>query len=163
MSDVGLFSIFRISQRALNTQMRKLKVISENIANAEKSPSPTGEVYKRKVVVDQSASRENRPNFDRQLNLSLRRLHGQHLSGCRERTSVTPKYSNDPIQVREIDGNKLLYNPTHPLADASGYVKMPNVNVVEEMIDLMSASRAYDANISVMDAVKNLAKHSMKI
>ena len=63
----------------------------------------------------------------------------------------------------ELDGEKLIYDPRHPMADNDGYIRMPNVNMVEEMVDMITASRAYEANVNVMSAVKNMAKKAMDI
>ena len=66
-------------------------------------------------------------------------------------------------KIVEVKGEKLVYNPGHPRADENGYVRMPNVNVVEEMVDLISSSRAYEANATVLDAAKKMAKNALNI
>ena len=71
------------------------------------------------------------------------------------------------VQVEQIyereDGVKTIYDPSHPDADEDGFVKMPNVNVVNEMVDMMMASRAYEANVASVEAAKSMISHAMKI
>ena len=71
--------------------------------------------------------------------------------------------SPDQYKVIEEKGEKLQFDPNHPQADENGYVKMPDINMVEEMVDLISASRTYEANVTVINAAKQMAKRALEI
>jgi len=163
MSNDGMFTIFRISQRGLNKQMKKLKITAENIANADKTAGPDGKIYNRKTVAEKIIDEDGPRQFGSQLNLQMKRPGRRHLSHTDNKKAYQTDQEKDNLEVLEIDEPKLVYNPGHPLADANGYVRVSNVNMVEEMVNMMSASRAYDANLSAIDAAKNMAEKAMKI
>jgi len=140
-----------------------MEAISENIANAEKVADRSGKVYRRKTVVESGGTTPTPPRFGDDMMLELRRTRPEHLSPV-ERDSGAVDYATEgEIKVVEINGERLVYSPTHPRADADGFVKMPDINVVEEMVDLITATRAYEANISVISATKLLARRAMSI
>jgi flagellar basal-body rod protein FlgC len=163
MSNDGMFTIFRISQRGLGKQMKKLKVTAENIANADKTAGPDGKIYNRKVVAEKLIDEDGPSQFGSQLNLQMKRSGSRHLTHSDNNRVYQAEQDKDNLEVMEIDEPKLVYNPGHPLADENGYVRVSNVNMVEEMVNMMSASRAYDANLSAIDAAKNMAEKAMKI
>jgi len=164
MSDTGVFTILRISQGGLDRQIKKLEVISENIANAEKAAGSDGKTYQRKIIVDKNQNGKKSTEFGQQLNMHLKRSSNKHLQNSNSPSlSPSKSYKRNHLEVVEVDGARLIFNPNHPLADENGYVRMSNVNIIEEMIDMMAASRAYDANLNVMDAAKNIAKKSLEI
>lgn len=163
MSNNGMFTIFRISQSGLNRQMKKLEVTAENIANADKAAGPNGEVYKRQTVVDKTIDANAPAQFGKQLNLQLKRSTGRHLPHKKQNRTNIVDQNKENLEIHEDETPKLVYNPGHPLADENGYVRVSNVNMVEEMANMMSASRAYDANLSAIDAAKNMAEKAMKI
>ncbi|MET3117529.1 flagellar basal-body rod protein FlgC [Undibacterium sp. GrIS 1.8] len=125
---MSLFNIFNVAGSAMSAQAQRLNVVSSNLANADSVTSSNGQPYKAKQVVFSAVP-----------------------SGDATATSV---------KVKEVveDGNppKLMYDPKHPLADEKGYVAMPNVNVVEEMVNMISASRSYQTNVDTMNAAKTL-------
>ena len=87
-----------------------------------------------------------------------------HLTESRYEDHAKAKGSYDEnYQIVEFEGDKLIYDPRHPMADKNGYIRLPNVNMVEEMVDLIQASRAYEANVSMMTAIKNMANKAMEI
>jgi len=158
----GIFSALRTSVRGLSTEMKKMNTISENIANASRTPDKTGKVYKRKIVVENPV--RNKTNFSNRLKSSLRRSNTVHFTESRYSDRANKKGAyEDHYKIVELDGEKLIYDPRHPMADDDGYIRMPNVNMVEEMVDMITASRAYEANVNVMTAVKNMAKKAMDI
>lgn len=163
MSNDGMFTIFRISQRGLNRQMKKLEVTAENIANANKAAGPDGEIYKRKVVADEIIEADPPREFGKHLNLQMKRGNRKHLSHSDNVKTRLPSKGDNEARILEVEEPKLVFNPGHPLADDNGYVRVSNVNMVEEMVDMMSASRAYDANLSAIEAAKNMANKAMKI
>ncbi len=161
----GIFSTFKTTLTGLSTQMKRMEVIAENIANAEKLPDEKGNVYHRKTVVDTNRSGKSGYRFGDQMSLKLRSSRTGHLGSETGSTGVAtakPDYST-AFKVVEVKGEKLIYNPGHPRADEKGYVRMPNVNTVEEMVEMIAASRSYEANISVLNASKQMAKKAMEI
>ena len=159
----GIFAALRTTVRGLSTEMKRMNAISENIANADRTPDKNGKVYKRKIVVENPAV-GGKTNFSSRLKSSMRRSKGMHLTESRYEDHAKAKGSyEENFQIVELEGEKLIYDPRHPMADRNGYIRMPNVNMVEEMVDMITASRAYEANVSVMTAVKNMAKKAMEI
>ena len=132
---MSLFSIFNVAGSAMNAQSQRLNVVSSNIANADSTTSSTGQPYRAKQVV-----------------FSAQDMGGAAASGVKV----------DQV-VEDQTAPRLVYDPKHPLADAKGYVAMPNVNVIEEMVNMMSASRSYQSNVDTMNAAKSLLLKTLSI
>lgn len=143
---MDFFSSINVSSSALSAERTRLNLISSNLANAGATRTPEGGPYKRKDAVFAATPVENRFN---------RALDGATARQVRQ------------VQVQDIveDQNppRLQYEPGHPDADAQGYVAMPNVNVVEEMTDMISATRVYEANITAVQAAKSMAMKTLEI
>ncbi|MFM9277323.1 flagellar basal body rod protein FlgC [Paenibacillus jiagnxiensis] len=141
---------FSISSSALTAQRLRMDVISSNIANAETTRAQVvnGQAvpYRRKMVVLEP----NRPRFSDMLNAQMN--GGTTASG---------------VKVAEIQEDtsplKPVYNPEHPDADANGYVYMPNVDIAKEMVDMISASRSYEANVTALNASKAMISKALEI
>jgi len=160
----GLFTALRTSMSGLSNQVKRMDAISENIANAEKAPDKSGRVYQRKIVVPDKKTGALPGKFRNMMDLKLRRtLPGHIKSGTISGPLSSDNHNAEPVKIIQQKGFKMVFNPSHPRADANGYVKMPNVNSVEEMVDLISTSRTYEANVSVMTAAKQMAKRTMEI
>ncbi len=161
----GIFTAIKWTLSGLNNQVKKMDVIAENIANADRAADKTGKVYYRKVVVQKGNKRIRHPEFLNQLSMKLRKADRNHLPSMLETDGPIKKKPGEMIElkVEQVKGEKLVYNPAHPKADENGYVHMPNVNIVEEMVDLISSSRAYEANVTVLDAAKKMAKNALNI
>ncbi|MFA5659203.1 MAG: flagellar basal body rod protein FlgC [Oscillospiraceae bacterium] len=133
-----------ISKNALSAQRLRMDIIAQNIANAETTRTADGTPYVRKLVV-----------FEEKL--SFKSVLGQKQG----------KYSYDGVAVTEVVEDetplKSVYDPEHADADEDGYVLMPNVDRAEENIDLMAATRSYDANVTVLNAVKAMAQSALSI
>jgi flagellar basal-body rod protein FlgC len=127
---------------ALNAQKTRLDLIAQNIANAQTTRSADGGPYQRQVVT-----------FEAQLANRLARA-GQSAGPTGVKVA---SISNDPTPGQKI------YDPRHPDADVQGMVAMPNVNVSTEMVDLITASRAYEANLSVVKAARQMAQKTIDI
>lgn len=136
-----------ISASALTAQRFRMDVIGENIANAEVTRTANGEPYRRKVVV--MSERPNAIPFKDHLKNSASAMVGNG--------AVVSQVVEDPSDF------KYVHNPDHPDADENGYVRMPNVDTITEMVDLMSASRAYEANITAFNTSKNMALKALEI
>jgi len=143
---MDFFSAMDIGSSALTAERTRMNLISTNLANANSTRTPEGGPYKRKSAVFAATPLES--PFNRALNSAS----GQQLN---------------QVEVSEIVEDqkppRLEYAPGHPDANAQGYVAMPNVNVVEEMADMISASRSYEANITAVQAAKNMALKTLEI
>jgi len=158
----GLFTAIRTTLSGLGNQMKRLDAISQNIANAERAPDAKGRLYRRKIVVPEKGRSQVPKMFGDQMRLRLERTDRAHMAS----QPISPAEDPDnpfPVKIVEEKGFKLVYNPGHPRADENGYVKMPDINPVEEMVDLIGASRTYDANVTVLDASKQMAKRALEI
>jgi len=144
---MSFLNALNISGSALTAQKFRMDVISSNIANASTTRTEEGGPYRRKMVVFQPAQEES--SFSGIMD-SLSR--GGDLGGV-EVSEV----------VEDADFFKAVYNPNHPDADEDGYVMMPNIDTVEEMVDMMSATRSYEANVTVFNAVKLMAVKALEI
>lgn len=144
---MALLNGLNISATALTAQRFRMDVISENLANAEVTRTADGTPYRRRNVV--LGSRESSVSFSDTLNNTRAKLNG---GGVRV-AAVTE--SQEPF--------KLVYDPDHPDANDEGYVNMPNVNTVTEMVDLMAASRSYEANITAFNTTKSIALKALEI
>jgi len=129
-------SIFDVAGSALAAQSQRMNVTASNLANADSAVTPGGQPYKAKQVV-----------------FGLAPVPGQTDIGGVQVEAVV----EDPAPPR------MVYNPTHPLANPQGYVTMPNVNPVEEMVNMISASRSYQANVEVLNAAKTMMVKTLTI
>ena len=159
----GLLSAIHTTLNGMSNQVTRLDAISENIANAQKVPDKNGKVYRRKIVVSKNFGGTEQSRFKNELNLKMRTTRSDHMSSksLSGPAGVSGKASS--VKVVSQEGFKLEYNPGHPRADENGYVKMPKINSVEEMIDLMATSRTYEANVTVLNAAKTMAKRALEI
>ncbi len=132
---MSLFNIFNVAGSALTAQSQRLNVVASNLANADSTTSADGKPYKAKEVV-----------------FSATPMGSQSAQGVKVQAVVE---SNAPM--------KMVYDPKHPNADAQGYVAMPNVNVVDEMVNMISASRSYQNNVEVMNTSKVLLTKTLTI
>lgn len=139
---MDFFTAFNISASALSAQRIRMNVVSSNLANAQSTETPEGGPYRRKDVVFSSAPVSG--SFNEILKDKL-----------------------NEVKVVEIINDqrpfKSVYDPYHPNADQNGYVYYPNVNIIEEMVNLMSATRSYEANVSVIKATKSMAMKALEI
>ncbi|PJA26637.1 MAG: flagellar basal body rod protein FlgC [candidate division Zixibacteria bacterium CG_4_9_14_3_um_filter_46_8] len=164
MSDI--FSSFKVSSSGLSAQRRRMDAVASNIANSETTHGPDGTFYKRKRVYF-AEDLKQKEFFDefRQASVKLARTNAHHLAGIsaakREEAGISMVKANEQLDTE--DNFKLVFDPTHPDADEKGYVKLPDINVIGEMVDLMVSSRAYEANIVAIDASKNMAMKALDI
>jgi flagellar basal-body rod protein FlgC len=135
---MGLFDAIDISGSGLSAERLRMDVVAENLANAQTTRGADGGPYRRKTVVLQEAQ----GGFGQVLQGAL----GQNGARGVQVAAVTEDAAPD----------RLVYDPGHPDADANGYVHMPNVNPVSEMVDLISAQRAYEANVTAMQGAKTM-------
>ncbi|UCC80872.1 MAG: flagellar basal body rod protein FlgC [Candidatus Zixiibacteriota bacterium] len=162
----GIFGIFQISGSGLSGQRRKLNAVAENIANIETTRTPEGGPYRRKQVVFEESSKLG--SFTQSLKSAITKLvrtHDNHMSLSRKGISSkndVPSVASEELKI-EPDSFKMVYDPTHPDADESGYVSMPDIDIISEMVDMMAATRAYEANVSAVKAAKAMYKEALNI
>ncbi|KHL96471.1 flagellar basal body rod protein FlgC [Paenibacillus sp. IHB B 3415] len=142
-------SSFGISASALTAQRLRMDVISSNIANAETTRASVVDgkavPYRRKLVVLETAQADSFSN-----------ILDSKMSGGSEGVKVKSIIEdNSPL--------KPVYNPSHPDADVDGYVYMPNVDLTKEMVDMLSASRSYEANVTMLNASKAMVGKALEI
>jgi flagellar basal-body rod protein FlgC len=137
-----MFDGLEVSATGLTAQRLRMDVTAENLANAQTTRGTDGQPYRRKEVVLQEVPQGG-------FGASLAAAMGGQGSAAPGGVQVAG------IQEDQTAG-KLIYDPGHPDADARGYVRMPNVDTVAEMVDLISASRAYEANVTAMQASKQM-------
>ncbi|NDV13033.1 MULTISPECIES: flagellar basal body rod protein FlgC [Crenobacter] len=134
---MSLANVFTIAGSSLTAQSQRLNLVASNISNAESATSSTGEPYRARHVV----------------------------------FSATPVTAADPqvagVRVTQIVEDtspfRLKYDPSHPLADDKGYIRLPNVNPVEEMADMISAARSYQTSVEVMNTAKTLMQKTLQL
>ena len=136
----------QISSSGLNVQRKRIEAISSNLANIETTRTKEGGPYRRKDVVVTALPLEN--EFGGVLQSAL----GDNLKAVQ--ISQVIEDQNEP---------QLIYNPEHPDANERGYVAMPNVNMMTEMVNLMTASRSFEANITAMNASKSMAQRAIEL
>lgn len=142
---MSFLSSLNISATGMTAQRLRLDIAAENIANVETTRTEDGEPYRRKLVV-----LESKNDFRTAL---ARAESKQTAGGGVEATAI----------VEDGTELKAVYNPSHPDADAQGYVRIPNVDVVQETTDAMAATRSYEANITAFNAVKQMAQKALEI
>lgn len=133
---------FGISGSGLTAERLRLDVIAANLANVNSTRTPEGGPYRRKVVVLEAREAPAFANM----------FHGVEPGGVRV-ARIAEDQTEFPVR----------YEPGHPDADSSGYVKMSNVNVVNEMVDMITATRAYEANATALNAAKTMARRALDI
>ena len=139
---MDFLTTFKITGSGLSAQRKKMDVITGNIANVSTTSTPEGGPYKRKIMSFAADPMEK--GFDQDLKNAVNAVKVGEV-------------------VEEKDGFKKIFDPAHPDADKEGFVTLPNVNLMLEMTDLITASRAYEANATAFDAVKNMALKAMDI
>ena len=150
---MGMFDAMEVSASGLTAERMRMDVVAENLANANTTRGVDGQPYRRKEVVLQTAEGGG---FQSALRSAAGNLPGMGSSQADGGVQVAG-IAQDPSQPR------MVYDPGHPDANAQGYVAMPNVNPVTEMVDLISASRAYEANVTAMQAAKTLFNKTLEL
>ena len=145
---MNFFKAMDISASGLTAQRLRMDVISENIANQSTTRTANGTPYRRKYVVLQQNTGSS--PFAGALRLAMNKASVR--KGVRA------------IRIGEDQSPfKLVYDPEHPDANEEGFVAMPNINIVDEMVDLVTATRAYQANVTALDAAKQMALKALEI
>ncbi len=143
---MDFFSSLDVSASGMAAERTRMNLISSNIANSNSTRTKEGGPYKRKDAVFAAVSANTGVNnpFNRDGSMSIKKVEVKEI-------------------IEDQSAPRMQYDPTHPDADANGQVAMPNVNVVEEMVDMVSASRAYEANVTAAQAAKSMAIKTLDI
>jgi len=142
-----------ISASGLTAQRLRMDIIAENIANVNTTRTADGGPYKRKTVLFEEM-RDNDP-FS---------LVFEGIFGAGNRVPAPQGMGVRVTGIAEDDSpGNLIYDPTHPDADELGYVRMPNINIVEEMVNMIAASRSYEANITAMSTARTMTQRTLEI
>ena len=166
MLKVGILPAIDISATGLSAMRRKMNAIASNIANVETTRTEEGGPYRRRdVVMQEGPEPVGFPFMLRRYSGRLRVTDDSHLQELYDRTPEDrePLKGVESDIVISDDDPKLVYDPSHPDADENGYVAMPNINIIEEMVGLVIASRAYEANLTVIQADKEMSKEALNI
>jgi flagellar basal-body rod protein FlgC len=160
-----MFTSMSVSSDGLRAQRKRMNAIAQNIANAETTRTQDGTPYRR-IVVQLKATEPS--SFSTELQnaaVPLGRIDDNHLSGEMMEVGSSDQGPTgiEAEEVRDTSPFRMVYNPGHPDADEKGYVKMPNVNIVTEMVDMIAASRTFEANVVAISAEKTMAKDSLEI
>jgi flagellar basal-body rod protein FlgC len=131
---MSLFNIFNVAGSGMSAQAQRLNTVASNLANADSATSASGEAYRAKQVVFEA---------------------------------VPLEAGGTAVKVQQVVEDqsplKQVYDPKNPLADSKGFVSMPNVNVVDEMVNMLSASRAYQNNVDTMNAAKSMLLKTLSL
>ena len=146
---MNLDRVFAVVGSALDSQRQRLNIIAGNLANAESTRTPEGGPYVRRDVVFQTTAPERPFSF----------VFAQAFGD----TSTEPAGVQITDIVEDTRPLRVIYDPAHPDADEKGYLQLPNVNPVEEMVNLISATRAYEANIAVMETGKTMTLRALQM
>lgn len=151
---MSFLSSFNVLGSGMTAQQLRLDVIAENVTNINTTRTETGGPYRRKMVVLESQGSGN------SFRTALARSRGAGLGTAGSETAGGVRVSelaDDPSEL------KLVYDPTHPDANAAGYVSLPNVDLVKEITDAMAATQAYSANVTAFNTLKSVIAKGLEI
>jgi flagellar basal-body rod protein FlgC len=147
---MGMYDSIEVSASGLSAERLAMDVIANNLANVNTTRTPEGGAFKRQLVIFAQKQEQS-------ANSSMHPLD----------TEDDPGKSRDGVAAVGIMSDpgpdRMVYDPTHPDADANGYVHMPNIDVVKEMVDMIAASRAYQANVTAIQESRNMGNAAMNL
>lgn len=147
---MSIFDTMRVSMSGLSAQRLRMDVIASNVANVDTTQTPEGGPYHRRSVVFEAVSPAAGST------IGMQRIASQGAPTVGQGVKVTAIRADEDAVRRE-------YDPTHPSADEDGYVTRPDIDVVTEMTDMLAATRAYEANVTVLNATKSMAMRALSI
>ena len=168
MSLIGLFTDLNISASGMRAQRIMQNTISSNLANVETTRTEKGGPYRRQFPVFAADSNQ------RDVRIVNQEIKLQGVTTQENHLPIPPldfprdkRFFGNGVRVDQIREDtrppKMVYDPSHPDADANGYVAMPNINVVEEMTNMITATRAYEANVTAFNASKAMYTQALQI
>ncbi|MBZ0264501.1 flagellar basal body rod protein FlgC [bacterium] len=162
----GVFSSIDISSTGLAAQRKRMTAIAENIANVSTTRTPEGGPYKRKISYFETDKRKVnsvRTNTQGDRRLGVNYTHGNHLSPFHHKFHESRLLGVEYKQTQDTTTPDFVYDPSHPDANEYGYVAKPKINIITEMVDMISATRNYEANATAIEAAKGMAKRALEI
>lgn len=164
----GIFSGLNISASGLRAQRMRQNAISSNLANAETTRTAEGGPYRRQFVVLEAQSDRRDPRIlNEEATLEGRSTSKSHMPIPASNFRRDERFFGRGVNVAEVREDsrepKMVHNPAHPDADENGYVAMPNINIIQEMADMISATRAYEANVTAFNATKSMISQSLQL
>jgi flagellar basal-body rod protein FlgC len=168
MSLIGLFTDLNISASGMRAQRIMQNTISSNLANVETTRTEKGGPYRRQFpVFSADSSQKDVRIVNQDIKLQGTTTQPNHMDIPPLGFPRDKRFFGNGVNVDEIREDsrppKMVYDPAHPDADANGYVAMPNVNVVEEMTNMIAATRAYEANVTAFNASKSMYTQALQI
>ena len=162
---MGLFTAFDINASGMTAERYRMDIISENLANMNTTRTEDGTPYRRKVVTFEEKGMQT--PFSHVLDVEQSRYRYSYFT-ARHYENYTDKSSGSGVKVTGVYEDqwtdmKMVYDPAHPDADENGYVTYPNVDAVAEFVNLIDASRAYEANATAFEASKSMAQRGLSI
>lgn len=162
----NIYTSIRLAGSGMSAQRRRMDAIASNIANIDTTNvDGAGAPYQRQAVVMSARAGSAFQAALSEASLALARTDSGHMASSTQHGAsggVTPMVQWAQLDIPNMLKN-VVYDPAHPDADPQGFVTMPDINMLEEMTDLMIASRAFDANITVIDAAKSMITRSLEI
>jgi len=164
MKAAPLFSSMDISATGLTAQRNRMNAIAQNTANTETTRTEEGGPYKRRITVLSSICKttEFKTLFSGE-KMKLMATDDDHMQPTYQQREQELVRGVSSGEVIDQSPPRLVYNPSHPDANADGYVAMPNINIVTEMVDMIAASRSYEANVTALQAAKANARMAIDI
>ena len=164
----GIYSGLNISASGMRAQRLRQNAISSNLANVETTRTAEGGPYRRQFVVFEAESdRHSTRILNKKVGLKGKSTTKNHLPIPASNFPRDKRFFGNGVRVAEIREDtrppKLVHDPSHPDADENGYVAMPNINVVKEMADMIAATRAYEANVTAFNAMKNMISQATQM
>jgi flagellar basal-body rod protein FlgC len=143
---MGMFGAIDAAASGLTAERLRMDVISNNIANANTTRTVEGGPYRRQMVMFQPRN-ASQSSFSQIFSQQMEAGSGVRVVGI----------------VKDESPTKKVYDPSHPDADTQGYIELPNINIVSEMVDMITATRAYEANVTAVNAAKSMALKALEI
>lgn len=168
MAMVGIFTGLNISATGMRAQRVRQNVIASNLANAETTRTEDGGPYRKQFVVLEADPRESNHRFVFQPPMMEGvTTHQRHMGIPDKNRLIDPEYIGSGVNVAAIEQDqspfRSVFDPNHPDADERGYVMMPNISVIQEMTDMITATRAYEANVSAFQATKGMIQKALEL
>ncbi len=165
----GLFGAIKISASGLRGQRTKMDVVARNLANAETTKTEDGTPYRRQRAIFEQVLGDKINSHNKRMGRTagdsmLSRTNPAHMTGSTSSNRSAGMGMESTVDVA-LDSSefRVVYDPGHPDADEEGYLLMPNVNPISEMVDMITASRAYEANVSAVQTSKDMFNQALKI
>jgi len=161
----NIYRSIDIAASGMTAQRKKMDAISSNIANISTTNADgAGNPYLRRHVVMRPVPERTFFKVLREAAVKMARTKPGHILPTQlyKRSELTPLVEGNEVEIPNMRKN-VIYDPSHPDANQEGFVVMPDINIVEEMVDLMVASRTFEANVTVVNAAKNMISKSLEI